>query len=70
MAAPSTPIWARDQFVAALYTETAHNNPQVIQTMDSEKRMEVRMLNNYSKRRWINSVDAEYFDQQQPRKLL
>jgi len=44
----------RDQFVAALYTETAHNNPQVIQTMDSEKRMEVRMLNNYSKRRWIN----------------
>lgn len=44
----------RDQFVAALYTETAHNNPQIIQTMESEKRMEVRMLNNYSKRRWIN----------------
>ena len=44
----------RDQFVAALYTETAHNNPDVIQTMDSEKRMEVRILNNYSKRRWIN----------------
>lgn len=44
----------RDQFVAALYTETAHSNPQIIQTMDSEKRMEVRMLNNYSKRRWIN----------------
>jgi TonB family protein len=44
----------RDQFVAALYTETAHNSPLVIQTLDSEKRMEVRMLNNYSKRRWIN----------------
>jgi hypothetical protein len=44
----------RDQFVAALYTETAHNNPQTIQAMESEKRMEVRMLNNYSKRRWIN----------------
>ena len=44
----------RDQFVAALYTETAHNNPEVIQAMDSEKRMEVRILNNYSKRRWIN----------------
>ncbi|MDG1818648.1 MAG: TonB family protein [Porticoccaceae bacterium] len=44
----------KDQFVAALYTETAHNNPQVIQTMESDKRMEVRMLNNYSKRRWVN----------------
>ena len=44
----------KDQFVAALYIETAHNNPQVIQTMDSNKRMEVRMLNNYSKRRWVN----------------
>jgi len=44
----------RDQFVAALYTETAHNKPDVIQTMDSDKRMEVRILNNYSKRRWIN----------------
>ena len=44
----------RDQFVAALYTETVHSNPQVIETLDSEKRMEVRILNNYSKRRWIN----------------
>jgi protein TonB len=44
----------RDQFVAALFTETVHNSPQVIQTLDSEKRMEVRILNNYSKRRWIN----------------
>jgi protein TonB len=44
----------KDQFVAALYTETAHNNPQMIQVMESEKRMEVRILNNYSKRRWIN----------------
>lgn len=44
----------RDQFVAALYTETAHNNPEVIQAMDTEKRMEVRILNNYSKRRWVN----------------
>jgi hypothetical protein len=25
----------RDQFVAALYTETAHNNPQIIQTVES-----------------------------------
>lgn len=44
----------RDQFVAGLYTETAHNSPEVIQAMDSEKRMEVRILNNYSKRRWVN----------------
>ena len=44
----------KDQFVAALYIETAHNSPQVIQTMDINKRMEVRMLNNYSKRRWVN----------------
>jgi protein TonB len=44
----------KDQFVAALYTETTHNSPQVVQTLDSEKRMEVRMLNDYSKRRWIN----------------
>jgi periplasmic protein TonB len=44
----------KDQFVAALYTETAHNSPQVIQAMDAKKRMEVRILNNYSKRRWIN----------------
>jgi len=26
----------KDQFVAALYIETAHNNPQVIQTMDRD----------------------------------
>lgn len=44
----------RDQFVAALYTETRHNSPQVLQAMDSEKRMEVRILNDYSKRRWVN----------------
>ena len=44
----------RDQFVAALYTEIRHNNPQAIQTMESEKRMEVRILNDYSKRRWVN----------------
>lgn len=44
----------KDQFVAALYTEIAHNNPEVILSMDSKKRMEVRILNNYSVRRWIN----------------
>ena len=44
----------RDQFVAGLYMETAQNNPDIIQVMDSEKRMEVRILNNYSKRRWVN----------------
>ena len=44
----------RDQFVAGLYMETAQNNPDIIQDMDSEKRMEVRILNNYSKRRWVN----------------
>ena len=44
----------RDQFVAALYTEIRHNNPQAIETMESDKRMEVRILNDYSKRRWVN----------------
>ena len=44
----------RDQFVAGLYMETVQNNPDVIQGMDSEKRMEVRIINNYSKRRWVN----------------
>lgn len=44
----------RDQFVAALYTETRHNSPQALQAMESEKRMEVRILNDYSKRRWVN----------------
>ncbi len=44
----------KDQFVAALYTETAHNNPEVILSMNGKKRMEVHILNNYSMRRWIN----------------
>jgi TonB family protein len=44
----------KDQFVAALYTETAQNKANIIQSMNSEKRMEVRMINNYSMRRWIN----------------
>ena len=44
----------RDQFVAALYTEIRHSNPQAIETMESDKRMEVRILNDYSKRRWVN----------------
>ena len=44
----------KDQFVAALYTETRHNSPKALQAMESEKRMEVRILNDYSKRRWIN----------------
>ena len=43
-----------DQFAAALYLETRQQNSQVIQSMPGEKRMEVRILNNYSKRRWFN----------------
>ena len=44
----------KDQFAAALYLETRQQNSQVIQSMPGEKRMEVRILNNYSKRRWFN----------------
>ncbi len=44
----------KDQFAAALYLETYQKNPQAIESLPGEKRMEVRVLNNYSKRRWFN----------------
>ena len=44
----------KDQFAAALYLETYEKNPQVIESLEGKKRMEVRVLNNYSKRRWFN----------------
>ena len=44
----------KQQFVAALFVDTLSNNANSIQLEQSPKRMEVRMLNNYSKRRWLN----------------
>lgn len=44
----------KDQFAAALYLETRQKNPSAANSMEGEKRMEVRVLNNYSKRRWFN----------------
>jgi len=44
----------KQQFVAALFTETQQHNANSIQLAESPKRMEVRLLNNYSKRRWLN----------------
>lgn len=44
----------KDQFAAALYLETQQQNPSIAYSMQGEKRMEVRVLNNYSKRRWFN----------------
>ena len=44
----------KQQFVAALYLDTQNNNANSIQLEQSAKRMEVKMLNNYSKRRWLN----------------
>ena len=44
----------RDQFAAALYLETRQNNGDIAHSMQGAKRMEVRVLNNYSKRRWFN----------------
>lgn len=44
----------KEQFVAGLFVDTLQNNANTIQLEDSPKRMEVRMLNNYSKRRWLN----------------
>jgi len=44
----------KDQFAAALYLETLQQNPSIAHSMQGEKRMEVRVLNNYSKRRWFN----------------
>jgi len=44
----------KQQFVAALFVHTTNNNANSLQLQQSRKRMEVRMLNNYSKRRWLN----------------
>ena len=44
----------KDQFAAALYLETLQKNPSIAHSMQGQKRMEVRVLNNYSKRRWFN----------------
>ena len=44
----------KNQFVAALYLDTKNRNPQAIQSMQGKKRMEIRVLNNFSKRRWFN----------------
>jgi len=43
----------KNQFVAALYLDTKNRNPQAIQSMQGKKRMEIRVLNNFSKRRWF-----------------
>ncbi len=44
----------KQQFVAGLFVDTVQDNANTIQLEDSPKRMEVRILNNYSKRRWLN----------------
>jgi protein TonB len=44
----------KDQFAAALYLETLQEKAGIAHSMQGEKRMEVRVLNNYSKRRWFN----------------
>ena len=44
----------KQQFVAALYLDSQNNNANSIQLQQSPKRMEVKILNNYSKRRWLN----------------
>ena len=44
----------KDQFAAALYLETQQQNSGITHSMQGQKRMEVRVLNNYSKRRWFN----------------
>ena len=44
----------KTQFAAALYLETPQKNPDTVHSMQGERRMEVRVLNNYSKRRWFN----------------
>ena len=44
----------KDQFAAALYLETLQKNPSIVHSMQGQKRLEVRVLNNYSKRRWFN----------------
>ena len=42
----------KQQFVAGLFVDTLHNNANTVQLEDAPKHM--RILNNYSKRRWIN----------------
>lgn len=44
----------KKQFVAALFTQLPQSNANSIQLAESPKRMEVRILNDYSKRRWLN----------------
>ena len=44
----------KQQFVAALFVENLSNNANSIQLQQSAKRMEVRIINDYSKRRWLN----------------
>ncbi|MGB1868131.1 MAG: TonB family protein [Porticoccaceae bacterium] len=44
----------KQQFVAALFVEKLSNNANSIQLEQSPKRMEVRIINDYSKRRWLN----------------
>ena len=44
----------KDQFIASLYLDTPSTTPSDILSVEGEKRMEIRMLNNYSQRRWFN----------------
>jgi len=44
----------KQQFVAALFVDDLSNNANSIQLQQSPKRMEVRIINDYSKRRWLN----------------
>ena len=44
----------KQQFVAALFVDQLSNNANSIQLEQSPKRMEVRIINDYSKRRWLN----------------
>ena len=44
----------KQQFVAALFVKDLRSNANSIQLQQSPKRMEVRIINDYSKRRWLN----------------
>ena len=44
----------KQQFVAALFVDQLSNNANSIQLEQSPKPMEVRIINDYSKRRWLN----------------
>jgi hypothetical protein len=44
----------KQQFVAVLFVENLSNNANSIQLQQSAKCMEVRIINDYSKRRWLN----------------